>query len=63
LGGQTPLNLTPGLLASGFSLLGSSQETIDLAEDRGLFNKICRELEIKIPQSAMAGSLEQALQG
>jgi carbamoyl-phosphate synthase large subunit len=61
LGGQTPLNLTPGLLASGFNLLGSSQETIDLAEDRGLFAKICRELDLKIPHSAMAGSLEQAL--
>lgn len=62
LGGQTPLNLAPGLLKSGYSLLGSSQETIDLAEDRGLFSKICRELELKIPQSGMAASIAEAFE-
>lgn len=62
LGGQTPINVAPELVRAGFSLLGSSLETIDLAEDRGLFSKICRELDFAIPNSGMAGSLEQALQ-
>ena len=61
LGGQTPINVAPELVKAGYNLLGSSLETIDLAEDRGLFTKICRELNFAIPNSAMAGSLEEAL--
>jgi carbamoyl-phosphate synthase large subunit len=61
LGGQTPINLAKPLEKAGFKLLGSSNETIDLAEDRGLFNKICKEIGIKIPQSGMAGSVQDAL--
>lgn len=62
LGGQTPINVAPQLVKAGYKLLGSSLETIDLAEDRGLFSKICRELNFAIPNSAMAGSLAEALQ-
>lgn len=62
LGGQTPIGVAPALVKAGFHLLGSSLETIDLAEDRGLFTKICRELNFEIPNSAMAGSLAEALQ-
>lgn len=62
LGGQTPINLAPQLVQAGYRLLGSSLETIDLAEDRALFAKICRELDFHIPNSAMAGSLDEALQ-
>ena len=61
LGGQTPINIAPELVKAGFNLLGSSLETIDLAEDRGLFSKICRELKFEIPNSAMAASLTDAL--
>lgn len=61
LGGQTPINLAPELQKAGFTVLGSSLETIELAEDRGLFSKICRELDLKIPNSAMAENLEDAL--
>ncbi|ASD64641.1 carbamoyl-phosphate synthase large subunit [Bdellovibrio bacteriovorus] len=61
LGGQTPIGVAPDLVKAGFRLLGSSLETIDLAEDRGLFSKICRELNFAIPNSGMAGSLEEAL--
>lgn len=61
LGGQTPINLAKKLVASGYNLLGSSLEAIDLSEDRGLFNKICRELDLKIPNSGMAGVLDEAL--
>lgn len=62
LGGQTPINVAPALVKAGYTLLGSSLETIDLAEDRGLFSKICKELNFAIPNSAMAGSIVEALQ-
>ncbi len=62
LGGQTPIGVAPELVRAGYRLLGSSLEAIDLAEDRGLFSKICRELGLIIPQSAMAGGLIEALQ-
>jgi carbamoyl-phosphate synthase large subunit len=61
LGGQTPINLAPKLQKAGFKILGSTLETIELAEDRGLFSKICRELDLKIPNSAMVGNIEEAL--
>jgi carbamoyl-phosphate synthase large subunit len=61
LGGQTPINLAPALVRSGTPLLGSSLEAIDLAEDRGRFSEICRELKFKIPKSFMAPGLGVAL--
>ncbi len=61
LGGQTPINLAEGLVRSGFSILGSSLDTIDMAEDRGLFSQICREIQIQVPRSAMVGSFQEAL--
>lgn len=61
LGGQTPISVAPQLVQAGFRLLGSSLESIDLAEDRGLFSKICRELNFEIPNSAMASSVDEAL--
>ena len=61
LGGQTPINCAPGLVKRGFKIMGSNLETIDLAEDRGRFNLICRELNFKIPESGMATTLAQAL--
>lgn len=62
LGGQTPINLAYQLEKNGFKLLGSSLQSLDQAEDRKLFSKICRELNLKIPQSAMAGSISEALE-
>ena len=62
LGGQTPISLAPSIVANGFQILGSSLESIDLAEDRGLFAKVCHELQFKIPKSGMATSLEQAIE-
>jgi carbamoyl-phosphate synthase large subunit len=61
LGGQTPINLAPALVDRGFDLLGSSLRAIDLAEDRGLFGEICRELQFRVPKSAMVGGLGEAL--
>ncbi|MDZ4662507.1 MAG: carbamoyl-phosphate synthase large subunit [Pseudomonadota bacterium] len=60
LGGQTPINLARPLSESGYELLGSSLDAIDLAEDRSRFAKICLELDFKIPESGMAGNLEEA---
>lgn len=60
LGGQTPINLASGLVSQGFHLLGSTLDSIDLAEDRGLFSKVCNELDFKIPSSGMAESFAQA---
>ena len=62
LGGQTSISLAPAIAASGFNILGSSLESIDLAEDRGLFAKVCRDLQFKIPKSGMASSLSQAVE-
>ncbi len=61
LGGQTPIILAQDLVRYGQKLLGSSLETIDLAEDRGQFAKICAELNFKIPRSALAADVEQAV--
>ncbi|MCM2354456.1 MAG: carbamoyl-phosphate synthase large subunit [Pseudobdellovibrio sp.] len=62
LGGQTPINLARSLTQEGFKLLGSSLNSIDLAEDRKKFAELCRELNLSIPNSAMAGNIGEALQ-
>ena len=60
-GGQTPLNIAAELEAAGVNILGTSPETIDLAEDRDRFRKIMHELGIPEPESGMASNLEEAL--
>ena len=60
-GGQTPLNLAAELAAAGVRILGTSPETIDLAEDRERFSEIVRKLGIPQPESGMARSFEEAL--
>lgn len=60
LGGQTPINIAQGLVDAGFEILGSSLEAIDLAEDRGRFSQICRELDFRVPASGMASHLAAA---
>ncbi|MBX9769488.1 MAG: carbamoyl-phosphate synthase large subunit [Bdellovibrionales bacterium] len=60
-GGQTSLNLSVALADSGYQLMGSSQATIDLAEDRGRFAEICRALGVTIPRSGIAGTIDEAL--
>ena len=59
-GGQTPLRLAPALEAAGFPVLGTSPEAIDLAEDRGKFAEICRELGIAAPPHGEARDLAEA---
>jgi len=60
-GGQTPLNIAAELAAAGVRILGTSPDTIDLAEDRDRFRRVMRELGIPQPESGMASTLEEAL--
>jgi carbamoyl-phosphate synthase large subunit len=62
-GGQTPLNLALPLKQAGVKIIGTSPESIDLAEDRKRFNKLLEELEIPQAPGAMAASLEEAVAG
>src|SRR6201997_3778700 len=62
-GGQTPLNLALPLKAAGVPIIGTSPESIDLAEDRKRFGKLLDELEIPQAPGAMATSLEEAVEG
>ena len=62
-GGQTPLNLSLPLKAAGVPIIGTSPESIDLAEDRKRFGKLITELGIPQPPGAMATSVEEALAG
>ena len=62
-GGQTPLNLSLPLKAAGVPIIGTSPESIDLAEDRKRFGKLITELEIPQPPGALATSVEEALAG
>ena len=61
-GGQTPLNLANQLKANGVNILGTTPETIDMAEDRDLFNAMMEKLEIPMPESGMAVNVEEALE-
>ena len=62
-GGQTPLNLSLPLKAAGVPIIGTSPESIDLAEDRKRFGKLIEELAIPQPEGAMATSVEEAVAG
>ena len=61
LGGQTPLRLARGLEREGVKILGTSPEAIDLAEDRGRFEAMARELGVAQPPSGVAYSVEEAV--
>ena len=60
-GGQTPLNLAAELKQFGVAILGTTPETIDLAEDRDRFREMMEKLYIPVPESGMAVNVEQAL--
>jgi carbamoyl-phosphate synthase large subunit len=60
-GGQTPLNLAQRLRAAGVPIIGTSPESIDLAEDRKQFGKLLEDLGIPQPAGGTATSVEQAL--
>lgn len=60
-GGQTPLNLAAKLKKYGVNILGTTPETIDLAEDRDLFRAMMDKLGIPMPEAGMAVNVEEAL--
>ncbi len=60
-GGQTPLNLASELEKNGVKILGTSPAVIDLAEDRDLFREMMDKLEIPMPESGMATTVDEAL--
>ncbi|QSV44308.1 carbamoyl-phosphate synthase large subunit [Geobacter benzoatilyticus] len=60
-GGQTPLNIAAELEAAGVRIIGTTPETIDLAEDRQRFARVMTELGIPQPESGMASTLDEAL--
>ncbi len=62
-GGQTPLNLSLPLKAAGVPIIGTSPESIELAEDRKRFQKLIVDLGIPQPAGALATSVEEALAG
>ena len=62
LGGQTPLKLTRPLEAAGVPILGTSPDSIDIAEDRRRFEQIARELGVAQPPNGTATSVEAAVE-
>ena len=60
-GGQTPLNLAADLKKNGVNILGTTPETIDMAEDRDLFREMMDKLGIPMPESGMAVTIDDAL--
>jgi len=59
-GGQTPLNLAMRLQKAGVKVIGTSPDSIDLAEDRKRFGALLKELGIPQPDNGMAASVEEA---
>ncbi len=60
-GGQTPLNIAKELEAAGVKVLGTTPDTIDLAEDRDRFRRMMEQMGIPMPESGMASTVEQAI--
>lgn len=61
LGGQTPLGLAAGLKDAGVTILGTSPEAINLAEERGAFGDILKQVNLLAPEYGMASSEQEAI--
>ena len=61
-GGQTPLKIAEELEKNGVPILGTSPDSIDLAEDRGRFQEFVNKHELKQPPNGIASSVEEAMQ-
>ena len=61
LGGQTPLKIASDLEAVGIPILGTSSDSIDLAEDRERFQQLVKRLSLKQPENGIATSLDEAI--
>ncbi|NBU32935.1 MAG: carbamoyl-phosphate synthase large subunit, partial [Actinobacteria bacterium] len=62
LGGQTPLGLAQGLQDAGITILGTSPDAIELAEERGAFGKVLADAGLPAPKHGMATSFDEAKQ-
>ncbi len=60
-GGQTPLNIARELADEGVRILGTSIDSIDMAEDRDLFRKMMEQLDIPMPEAGMATDIDEAI--
>jgi carbamoyl-phosphate synthase large subunit len=60
-GGQTPLKIAERLHAAGVAILGTSQDAIDLAEDRERFAEVLKKLKLKAPPFGTVRNVEEAL--
>ena len=60
-GGQTPLKLARALEAAGVPIIGTTPDSIDLAEDRERFQKLLTDLDLKQPPNGLCGSVEEAV--
>jgi carbamoyl-phosphate synthase large subunit len=60
-GGQTPLNIARQLSDEGVKILGTSIDSIDIAEDRDLFRKMMDQLGIPMPEAGMASDIDEAV--
>jgi len=60
LGGQTPLNLTLALKEAGVNIIGTTPESIDIAEDREKFKQLLDKLKLKQPPNGAARTFEEA---
>jgi len=61
-GGQTPLNIANELEEAGVTIIGTSPDAIDLAEDRDRFDEMMKKLGIPMPESSMACSQAEAIE-
>lgn len=61
-GGQTAINLAPKLVKRGVQVLGTSVDSIDVAEDRKRFERLLRELDIPQPRGTAVTNIEEALE-
>ncbi|MGC9515608.1 carbamoyl-phosphate synthase large subunit [Methanocrinis sp.] len=61
-GGQTPLNIARELEEAGAKVIGTTVDTIDLAEDRDRFRMMMEKMNIPMPESGMASNLDEALE-
>ncbi|RMG69406.1 MAG: carbamoyl-phosphate synthase large subunit [Bacteroidetes bacterium] len=62
LGGQTALKLGEKLTRYGINILGTSYDSLDMAEDRGRFSQLLKDLNIPYPDFGVAESAEEALE-
>lgn len=61
-GGQTPLNLAMGLKNAGCNIIGTQPESIDMAEDRKLFQTMLKKLNLHQPANGTANTVEESIE-